>query len=85
MIEKVSQAAEKLATTASRRGFLTRVGKTAAGAAAVFAGFLALPTPAQSAVHCGGVTCPSGYNFCCSYFDTIIKKRVRYCSVTPCR
>jgi hypothetical protein len=52
VFEKISRAAEKLATNVgeSRRGFLARLGQAALGAAGVFAGLLALPTEAQAIV-----------------------------------
>jgi hypothetical protein len=50
VFEKISRAAEKLATNVSesRRGFLARMGRAALGVAGVFAGLLALPTEAQA-------------------------------------
>jgi hypothetical protein len=50
VFEKISRAAEKLATNvgASRRGFLARLGQAALGVAGVFAGLLALPGEAQA-------------------------------------
>ena len=50
MFEKISSAAERLATnvSASRRGFLARMGQAALGVAGVVAGLLALPTEAQA-------------------------------------
>jgi hypothetical protein len=51
MFEKISNAAEKLASNVSesRRGFLVRVGQAALGVAGVVGGLLALPTEAQAA------------------------------------
>ncbi len=48
MFDKVSQAAEKLATNVSRRAFLGRLGQGALGLAAVIAGVVALPSQAQA-------------------------------------
>src|SRR5262245_3261566 len=48
MLEKVSQSAEKLATTTSRREFLGRIGGRAMAAAAALGGLLALPAIAKA-------------------------------------
>jgi hypothetical protein len=50
MFEKISNAAERLATNVSesRRGFLVRVGQAALGVAGVVTGLLAMPTEAQA-------------------------------------
>jgi hypothetical protein len=50
MFEKISNAAEKLATNVSesRRGFLGRMGQAALGVAGVVGGLLALSTEAQA-------------------------------------
>ena len=48
MFEKVSQAAERLATGVSRRGFLDRLGKGALALAGVLGGVLAWSGPAQA-------------------------------------
>jgi hypothetical protein len=50
VFEKISKAAERLAThvSASRRGFLARVGQAALGVAGVVAGLLVLPREAQA-------------------------------------
>jgi hypothetical protein len=66
MFEKISNAAEKLATkvSESRRGFLARVGQGALGVAGVLAGVLALPAKGQ-AVPVGGycqVVFPGSFN-----------------------
>jgi hypothetical protein len=55
VFEKMSRAAERLATnvSASRRGFLGRVGQAALGVAGVFAGLLALPREARAATRSG--------------------------------
>jgi hypothetical protein len=51
MFEKISNAAERLATNVSesRRGFLTRLGQAALGVTGVVAGLLVLPSEAQAA------------------------------------
>jgi hypothetical protein len=50
VFEKISRAAEKLATSVgeSRRGFLARVGRAALGVAGVFVGLLGLPREAHA-------------------------------------
>src|SRR5262245_60187784 len=48
MFEKVSQSAEKLAVTTSRREFLGRIGGSALRAAAGLGGLLALPAIAKA-------------------------------------
>jgi hypothetical protein len=50
MFEKISNAAERLASNVSesRRGFLVRVGQAAVGVVGVLGGLLALPTEAQA-------------------------------------
>jgi hypothetical protein len=50
VFEKISRAAEKLATNVSesRRGFLGRLGKAALGVAGVLGGLLLLPKEAQA-------------------------------------
>jgi hypothetical protein len=50
MLEKITNAAERLATgvAESRRGFFARLGKLALGAAGAVVGLLALPTAAQA-------------------------------------
>ncbi len=55
MFEKISSAAEKLATNVSesRRGFLARMGQAALGVAGVFAGLLALPAEGQAGTRPG--------------------------------
>ncbi len=58
MFEKVSQAAERVATGLSRRGFLGRLGRGALGVAAALGGVLALPGQARAA----GGRCCCGYN-----------------------
>src|SRR4029077_2834339 len=58
MFDKVSQAAEKLATNVSRRAFLGRLGKGTLGAAGVLAGVLAFPKVAQAGCYSGS-PCPA--------------------------
>src|SRR6516165_7174656 len=55
MFEKISNAAERLATNVSesRRGFLVRMGETALGVAGVVGGLLALPRAAQATARNG--------------------------------
>ena len=48
MFDRVSEAAEKLATKVSRRAFLGRLGQSALGLAAVIGGVLALPSQARA-------------------------------------
>jgi hypothetical protein len=54
MFDRVSEAAEKLATNISRRAFMGRLGKGALGLAAVLGGIVALPGQAEA-----------GSNKCC--------------------
>ena len=49
MFEKVSQMAEQVATTVSRRQFLGRSGRAAMVLAAALGGLLALPSAAEAA------------------------------------
>jgi len=51
MLERISNAAERLATNVSesRRGFLAQLGRTAIGAAAAVGGLLATTTQVQAA------------------------------------
>jgi hypothetical protein len=51
MFEKVSQVAERVATSASRRQFLGRVGRGAMAVAAAVGGLLALSSDANAAGH----------------------------------
>jgi hypothetical protein len=55
MFEKISNAAEKLATNVSesRRGFFARVGRIALGVAGVVGGLLAVPTQAHATTRNG--------------------------------
>ncbi len=48
MFDRVSEAAEKLATNVSRRAFLGRMGQGALGLAAVIGGMLAIPSQARA-------------------------------------
>ena len=60
MIDKVSRLAERVATSVSRRGFLSRLGRGAMALAAAVGGLLALPDIAQAAGNCcnGFGNCP---------------------------
>jgi hypothetical protein len=49
MLEKMSRVAERVATSASRRQFLGRLGRGAMGVAAAVAGLLAIPSTADAA------------------------------------
>jgi hypothetical protein len=63
MFDKVSQAAEKLASNVSRRAFLGSLGKGAVATAGVLAGMLAFGGKAQAGVFsCSD--CPTG-SWCC--------------------
>jgi hypothetical protein len=53
MFEKVSRVAERVATSASRRQFLGRVGRGAMALAAALGGLLALPEDAEATTVCG--------------------------------
>jgi hypothetical protein len=68
MFDRVSQAAERLATDVSRRAFLSRLGQGALAAAAVLGAMLAFPR-AASAGDCPPGTqkslCPNGHKICC--------------------
>ena len=75
MFEKISRAAETVATkvSVSRRGFLGRLGQTALGAAGVLGGLLALSNKARAGSHdlylcyyqnAGGRKCSSPYTTC---------------------
>jgi hypothetical protein len=71
MFEKISNAAEKLATNVSesRRGFLVRMGQAALGVTGVVAGLLALPSAAQASGNgfCEVYTSPLGGRFMTGY------------------
>ena len=56
MIENISRLAERVATSVSRRGFLSQLGRSGMYLAAAVGGLLALPAVAQAAVIpcCGG-------------------------------
>jgi hypothetical protein len=64
MFDKVSQAAEKVATNVSRRAFLGRLGKGALATAGVLGGMLAFAGEAK-AFQCGGQWCNFGQICCC--------------------
>jgi hypothetical protein len=59
MFDKVSQAAEKLATNVSRRAFLGRLGQSALAVAGVVGGMLAFGGTARA-----GNLCPRGSYYC---------------------
>jgi hypothetical protein len=59
MFDKVSEAAEKLATKVSRRAFMGRLGRAALAVSGALVGVLAIPTPLQA-----------GHSkYCCVYGD----------------
>ena len=63
MLEKVSQLAEHVATSVSRRDFLGRFGKGALAVAATVGGLLALPHIAQAGPR--GALCGGGSHHSC--------------------
>jgi hypothetical protein len=68
MFEKLSQAAERLATRASRRGFLGRLGKGALALAGALGGVLALPRLVQAGNGNGTtIFCCGGRKVACGY------------------
>jgi hypothetical protein len=74
MFEKVSQAAERLATHASRRVFLGQLGKGALALAGVLGGVLAFPGRAQAGAKV----------YCCSYSSGGLGCSQGFCSKVPC-
>ena len=88
MLEKISQVAEHVASHVSRREFVGRLGRVAAGVAAVLGGWLLANGDAQAAKaagrHCHGQTCPAGYLYCCKEYDIVCRCNVWYCSTSPC-
>src|SRR5262245_28749676 len=58
MLEKVSQAAERVATSVSRRAFLSKLGQRVLALTGVFGGLLVLPQDAEAA----------GGRRCCVYY-----------------
>ena len=84
MRESVSRAAEQAATNVSRREFVGRLGRTAAGLAAVLGGLLLFPGDANAAKHCKGQICPPGYPYCCKEYDIACRCNVWYCSSRRC-
>ena len=85
MLEKISYIADQAATDVSRRQFIGRLGRTAAGLAAVLGSLLLVPRDTDAAVrHCKGRICPPGYPYCCKEYDTVCKCNVWYCSSTRC-
>jgi hypothetical protein len=86
MFEKLSQMAERAATSVSRRQFLGRMGRSAMTLAAAAGGVLLAPTVSQAARHCGGQICPPGYNYCCRiYVHEPRKHFFHVCSISRCR
>ena len=66
MFEKVSQFAEQVATRASRRAFLGKVGQGTLALAGLLGGFLAFPTEAKADPRCPGQKiCNHGNFFAC--------------------
>ncbi len=67
MFEKFGQVAEKMAGSASRRGFLGRFGSGAMALAAALGGLLAFPAKGFCSVDCGdGTACPDSHPNCCA-------------------
>ena len=67
MFDRVSEAAEKLATTVSRREFMGRLGRSAAVVAGVLGGLCAAPKLAEAGSPKGYVTCCNkNYTGACS-------------------
>jgi hypothetical protein len=64
MFDRVSQAAEKLATNVSRRAFMGGLGKGALALAGAMGAMLAFPGLVQAG---GGACCPPGYGWVCEY------------------
>ena len=64
MFDRVSEAAEKLATNVSRRAFMGRLGRAALAVSGALVGVLAIPGRVQAG---GGCPCPPGTGFCCQY------------------
>jgi hypothetical protein len=64
MFDRVTEAAEKLATNVSRRAFLGGLGKGALTLAGAVGAFLAIPGLVQAG---GGCTCSNGGGFLCKY------------------
>ena len=85
MFERVSQLAEQVATNASRRAFLGRLGRVAAGTAGALGGLLLFPEEAQAArKYCHGQICPPSLPYCCKEYDASCRCNVWYCSSTRC-
>lgn len=88
MFEKVSQVAEQVATSVSRRGFLGKFGRGAMTLAASVGGLLALPGDAEAAGGarcCGSGRCskPHGHctlvNSCLAIFNSRCSCYLHYC------
>jgi len=65
MFERVSQAAEKLASNVSRRAFMGGLGKGALALAGAMGAMLAFPGLVQA----GGCICLDGFHFFCCQYD----------------
>jgi hypothetical protein len=69
MFERLSQAAEKLAASVSRRQFLGALGRGAFAAVGIISGLLAVPGEATASPRCPhGMklkTCTNGQKICC--------------------
>jgi hypothetical protein len=74
MFDRISEAAERVATNVSRRAFLGRLGKGALATAGVLGGMLAFASEAKAGNKCGAGWCRPGTICCCN----------RYC-VAPIR
>ena len=87
MLEKINQVAEQMANNVSRREFVGRLGRVAAGVAAL-GGCLLANRDAQAAKaagkQCHRQTCPAGSPYCCKEYDIVCRCNVWYCSTTPC-
>jgi hypothetical protein len=64
MFERISDAAERVATNVSRRAFLGRLGQGALGLAAILGGVLAFPAQAEAGNSC----CVVSAGLACLYY-----------------
>ena len=85
MFEKLSQFAERTASSASRREFLGGLGKAALGLAAAAAGLLVMPGRASADKPCGPgyhrSGCGHGYSICCPKGTHCVESRYSvYCA-----